>query len=91
MFSTDVAMITDECIPPGEKQLLKVTHDAGMTNKVYIDKIKQEISIPPSSLDKVTWSQNLPQVLKDELREAQKDLYGDWVSNVEPDCYRMCW
>jgi hypothetical protein len=33
----------------------------------------------------------MPQVLKEELRDIQKELYGDWVNDLEPKYYRMCW
>jgi hypothetical protein len=62
-----------------------------MTHKVYIDEIRQELSIPPTRLDQVTWSRHVPQTLKDELKAAQEELFGEWGGKVEPESYRMCW
>ena len=71
--------------------MLKCTHDTGFSNTMYHEKSRQHLSIPPSKTSQLTWSQDMPQVLKDELHTVQKELYGDWAQGLEPTEYRMCW
>ncbi|EXJ92217.1 hypothetical protein A1O3_00767 [Capronia epimyces CBS 606.96] len=86
-----LAPLAAECIPPGDKGLLKCTYDTGFSNKVYHEKSRQEMSLPPSKISQSTWSQDIPQTLKDNLKSVKNELFGGWVDDIEPESYRLCW
>ena len=80
-----------ELIPPDKNQLLKCTHESAFTNSVMHEKTQRTISVPPRETDRQTWSQDMPQVLKDELKTIFSEYFGHWLSEQEPEYYRMCW
>ncbi|KAL2417898.1 hypothetical protein ABEF95_005642 [Exophiala dermatitidis] len=80
-----------EVIPPGDKRLLKRTYDTGFSNNAYHEKSGQKMSLPSTKTSRSTWSQDIPEVLKDNLKTVKNELFGGWVDKVEPESYRLCW
>ncbi|EDN10494.1 sarcosine oxidase [Histoplasma capsulatum] len=80
-----------ECIPQSEPGLIKCTHERSFTHKVFHEASKQDISVPPPRVTQQTFSQDVPQGLKDEAMAARDKLFGNWINNMEPKQYRMCW
>lgn len=88
---TCVQYCTAECIPPGEKGLIKCTHELSFSHKVLHKPSNTHISVPPSQTTRNTWPNDVPQGLKDEMAAVIAKLFGSWVQNFEPYTYRMCW
>ncbi|KAK0624581.1 hypothetical protein B0T17DRAFT_530503 [Bombardia bombarda] len=86
-----MATLPAESLPPGDDRVLKCMNDTGFSNNVYHEPSKQKLSIPPSKVSQLTWSQDMPQVLKDELRTIGQELHGGLLSKLVPTYYRMCW
>lgn len=80
-----------ESIPPTSEGLLKFTFELSFTNKIPHEASGQIISVPPSRLTQSTWSQDVPQSYKDEVRTVMKHVYGKELAGIEPENYRMCW
>ncbi|KAK2797394.1 hypothetical protein FQN50_009195 [Emmonsiellopsis sp. PD_5] len=80
-----------ECIPRSGPGLVKCTHERSFTHKVFHETSNQQISVPPSRITQQTWSQDVPYGLKDEVKAVRDKLFGNWVDNMEPEEYRMCW
>ena len=45
----------------------------------------------PRRTQQMTWGQEVPQGLKDEVEVSKNKIYGDWIKGLEPEYYRMCW
>jgi sarcosine oxidase/L-pipecolate oxidase len=80
-----------ESIPPGTKGLCKCTHELSFTNYTYHEPSKQKMSIPPKAVSRKTWSQDIPDGLRDETQAIAKKIYGSWIEGLVPETYRMCW
>lgn len=80
-----------ESIPPTAENRLKFNYEASFTNKSYHESSRQTLSIPPRRTSRSTWSQDVPQGLKDEIKTVVKHTYGDWIEGLEIESYRMCW
>jgi sarcosine oxidase/L-pipecolate oxidase len=82
---------TGECIPPTSDGMLKFTNEASFVNMVHHKESNQYISVPPNSVRQSTWSQDVPEGLKQEVRTVMRHMYGKEIEGIEPECYRMCW
>ncbi|KAK2743573.1 hypothetical protein FQN55_007171 [Onygenales sp. PD_40] len=80
-----------ECIPKSGPGFVKCTQERSFTHKVFHKTSKQEISVPPSRVTQQTWSQDVPYGLQDEAKAVRDKLFGNWIDNMEPEEYRMCW
>lgn len=80
-----------ECIPPGDKGLVKCTHERSFSHHVFHEPSRTHISVPPSQTTRDTWTDHVPQGLKDEITAVRSKLFGAWVQGLEPHAYRMCW
>ncbi|KUJ13036.1 sarcosine oxidase [Mollisia scopiformis] len=80
-----------ESIPPGPLGLVKCTHERSFTNVSYHSSSKQTFSMVPRRTQQMTWSQEVPRGLKGEVGISRVKIYGNWVKDVEPEFYRMCW
>jgi len=45
----------------------------------------------PRRTQQMTWGQEVPQGLKEEVEISKNKLYGNWIKGLEPEYYRMCW
>jgi sarcosine oxidase/L-pipecolate oxidase len=84
-------MSIGESIPPGPLGLVKCTNELSFTHKIYHEASKQTISIPPKRVTQSTWSQDVPQGLKNEVEIVRGNIYGGWIEGLKPEHYRMCW
>ncbi|PMD59865.1 uncharacterized protein K444DRAFT_663477 [Hyaloscypha bicolor E] len=80
-----------ESIPPGELGLVKCTHKLSFTHKVYHEASKQTISVPPKRVTQSTWSQDVPEGLKNEVEILRGKIYGSWIESLKPEYNRMYW
>ncbi|KAI1387908.1 sarcosine oxidase [Hypoxylon trugodes] len=84
-----------ECIPPGSPgalDLAKCTHELPYTRKVYHEPTKQDISVPPlSQAERMKWTTDLPDALKANSAGARNKLFGDHITGMAPEIYRLCW
>jgi sarcosine oxidase/L-pipecolate oxidase len=71
--------------------MLKFNYEVSFTNKELHDGSGQTISVPPARLDQSTWSQAVPQGLKDEIHTVVEHVFGKWVDGIKIEDYRMCW
>jgi sarcosine oxidase/L-pipecolate oxidase len=90
-LSLDAELYLAESIPPGPKGLCKCTHELSFTNYIFHEASNQKMSVPPKAMSRKTWSQDIPSGLKEETQAIARKVYGDWVKDLEPECYRMCW
>lgn len=51
----------------------------------------KEISIPPPAQSQSTFSQDVPDGLKQEVANVVKNTYGSHVPGIQIESYRMCW
>ena len=82
---------TGESIPTTSDGYLKFNHEISFTNHVYHIKSGQTISIPPEALSQSTWTDNVPQGLKDECEKVVHNIYGKEIRNLTIESYRICW
>lgn len=47
--------------------------------------------MPSAAVGLQTWSHAVPQGLKDEVEAAATKLFGNWIEDMRPVDYRMCW
>ena len=80
-----------ETIPVGPLGLVKCTHELSFTYNVYHEASNQTLSNPPKPPSQRSWSQDVPQGLKDETHVVRNNIYGSWIQRMEPEYYRMCW
>jgi len=80
-----------ESIPPTPGKMLKFNYEKSFTNNEHHAKSGQTLSVPPERHDQSTWSQAVPQGLKDEISTVVKHIYGDWIEGLKIEDYRMCW
>ncbi|KFY16396.1 hypothetical protein V492_01381 [Pseudogymnoascus sp. VKM F-4246] len=80
-----------ESIPAGPQGLVKCTHERSFTNISQHSSSKQTFSMIPRRTQQMTWSQEVPQGLKDEMKISKNKIYGNWIEGLEPEYYRMCW
>ncbi|KFY34676.1 hypothetical protein V494_06557 [Pseudogymnoascus sp. VKM F-4513 (FW-928)] len=80
-----------ESIPAGPRGLVKCTHERSFTNISQHSSSKQTFSMIPRRTQQMTWSQEVPQGLKDEVKISKNKIYGNWIEGLEPEYYRMCW
>ena len=83
-------MALGESIPPF-KGRLKFNCEASFTNMTRHDGLGRDISVPPSAETQRTWSQNVPEGLKQEVANVVRNTYGDYIPGIEIESYRMCW
>jgi sarcosine oxidase / L-pipecolate oxidase len=58
---------------------------------MYHDGLKKEISVPPVPKSQSTFSDDVPEGLKEEVRNVVQHTYGNAVKGIEIVSYRMCW
>ncbi|KAI1121791.1 sarcosine oxidase [Nemania abortiva] len=80
-----------ESIPPTEDGKLKFNYEVSFTNKLLHQPSGKVISAPPRELSRCTWSQDVPEELKDEVGIVMRHTYGDWVNDLQVEGFRMCW
>lgn len=80
-----------ESIPPGPLGLVKCTHERSFANKSQHASSKLTFSMVPRRTQEMTWSHEVPQGLKDEVKISKNKIYGNWIKGLEPEYYRMCW
>ncbi|KAL2041194.1 hypothetical protein N7G274_006139 [Stereocaulon virgatum] len=80
-----------ESLGPTKDGVLKFNSELSFTNNVYHEESDQMISIPPTAQSQRTWSQDVPQILKDDVRRVMTNTYGKQVEGIEVESYRMCW
>lgn len=91
MFHRKLTSLQGESIPPGPLGLVKCTHELSFTNNIFHEASQQTISAPPERTTQSTWSQDVPQGLKDETLTVRNQLYGKWTKGLEAEYFRMCW
>ncbi|KAK0745571.1 sarcosine oxidase [Schizothecium vesticola] len=79
-----------ETIPPFNSRL-KFNCEVSFTNMTQHDGLGENISIPPSAETQSTWSQNVPEGLKEELANVVRNTHGSYVPGIKIESYRMCW
>ncbi|KAK2735818.1 hypothetical protein FQN57_001095 [Myotisia sp. PD_48] len=80
-----------ESIPPGQSGLVKCTYELSFTNKGLYKLLDEEISCPPEDPILSTWNHEVSQRLKDEVHLVKEMFYGNHVTGLRPERYRMCW
>ncbi|KAH6847217.1 hypothetical protein B0I37DRAFT_374509 [Chaetomium sp. MPI-CAGE-AT-0009] len=71
---------------------LKFNCEVSFTNMTRHDGLGKNISIPPPAETQRTWSQNVPEGLKQKVANVVRDTYGrSYVPGIEIESYRMCW
>jgi sarcosine oxidase / L-pipecolate oxidase len=70
---------------------LKFNCEVSFTNMTQHDGLGENISIPPSAETQSTWSQNVPEGLKEELANVVRNTHGSYVPGIKIESYRMCW
>ncbi|KAL8747091.1 MAG: hypothetical protein Q9190_000998 [Brigantiaea leucoxantha] len=91
VFVHEMGNVLGETMPPTPDNLLKFCRDFSFTHKTHHAASGQTISVPPLSPSQSTWSQDVPQGLKDEIREVMTRMYGREVEGFKFESYRMCW
>ncbi|KAK4449070.1 putative sarcosine oxidase protein [Podospora aff. communis PSN243] len=79
-----------ESIPPFNGRL-KFNCEVSFTNMTYHDGLDKDISIPPPAESQSTWSQNVPEGLKQEVANVVRNTYGSYVPGIDIESYRVCW
>jgi sarcosine oxidase/L-pipecolate oxidase len=80
-----------ESVGPTIDGMLKFNSELSFTNNVYHEESDQMISIPPAAQSQSTWSQDVPQMLKDDVKRVMTNTYGKQVEGISVESYRMCW
>ncbi|KAE9378260.1 sarcosine oxidase [Stipitochalara longipes BDJ] len=80
-----------ESVPTTADGRLKFNCEVSFENKIFHEASKQTISVPPVPVSQSTWSQNVPQGLKEELQNVLWNVYGKNFKGLKIDSYRMCW
>lgn len=80
-----------ESIPPTREGILKFNYEVSFTNMVHHKESNQTISVPPTPLGQNTWSQDVPEGLKSEVRQVLPHVYGQDPQGLKIQSYRMCW
>jgi sarcosine oxidase/L-pipecolate oxidase len=58
---------------------------------VYHEGVKKDISVPPSNMSQMTFSQDVPEGLKQEVANVVANTYGKYIKGLKIESYRMCW
>lgn len=83
--------LSGESVPTTSDGILKFNHEVSFTNNFYHEESKQTISVPPTAINQSTWTQNVPQGLKDECTKVVNNIYGKEAKEFVIESYRMCW
>jgi sarcosine oxidase/L-pipecolate oxidase len=80
-----------ESIPPTRDGRLKFNYEVSFTNKQFHEASDQVLSVPPRQGSGSPWGDDVPEVLKDEIRRVVDHTYGDHIAGRQIEGYRMCW
>ncbi|KAL9112916.1 MAG: hypothetical protein Q9227_002780 [Pyrenula ochraceoflavens] len=80
-----------DCLPPLPNGLLKFNNEPSFTRNTLHARSGKTISIPPDRVSQSTWSQDVPESLKDEASTIVKHTYGNTLKDLKVEQYRMCW
>ncbi|CAH0000687.1 unnamed protein product [Clonostachys byssicola] len=80
-----------ESIPPNAEGILKFNYEVSFTNVEHHEASGQTLSIPPVHASQTTWSQRVPEQLKQKVRTVVDHVYGKNAPGLTFDSYRMCW
>lgn len=80
-----------ESIPPTDDSKVKFNYEVSFTNKMPHEASGDIISTPPKRASRSTWSQDVPQGLKDEISTVMRHTYGCWANDLQIEGFRMCW
>lgn len=64
----ELIYLIGESVGPTKDGVLKFNSELSFTNNVYHEESDQTISIPPAAQSQNTWSQDVPQTLKDDVK-----------------------
>ncbi|KKY25353.1 putative sarcosine oxidase [Phaeomoniella chlamydospora] len=71
---------------------LKFNFQKSFTNTVFHEASNQIISIPPDAVTQSTWSDDVPEILKQDCGRVVTNTYGDQqVKGLRVESYRICW
>ncbi|KAK2590045.1 hypothetical protein QQS21_012273 [Conoideocrella luteorostrata] len=79
-----------ESIPPYNGHL-KFNCEVSFTNLVHHEGLNESISVPPSAETQNTFSQDVPEGLKQEAQNVVKKVFGKYIARLQIESYRMCW
>ncbi|KAK7413678.1 hypothetical protein QQX98_007460 [Neonectria punicea] len=80
-----------ESIPPTVDGILKFNYEVSFTNTQHHEASGQTLSIPPVRTSQSTWSQDVPEQLKQSVRTVVQHVYGENAPGLTVETYRMCW
>jgi sarcosine oxidase/L-pipecolate oxidase len=80
-----------ESIPMTSDGKLKFNFELSFTNKEFHEASGQIISVPPKRTTQSTWSQDVPEELKQSVRKVVDHVYGKNAPGLTVESYRMCW
>jgi hypothetical protein len=85
--------MTAESIPLGPGGYVKLTHEVAFTNYEKHPASGQTISVPmlPEPDSDFPWGTDVPQRLRDEIKEVGRKIYGSHIPSLSPSVYRLCW
>ncbi|KAK0744895.1 sarcosine oxidase [Apiosordaria backusii] len=79
-----------ESIPPFIGRL-KFNCEVSFVNMTHHEGLGKDISIPPAPQSQSTFSQDVPDGLKEEVANVVRNTYGSHVPGIKIEKYRMCW
>jgi hypothetical protein len=84
-------LTTGESIPMNTEGKLKFNFEVSYTNLVHHEASGQTISVPPVRTSQSTWSHDVPEQLKQNLKTVVEHVYGKNAPGLSIQSYRMCW
>lgn len=92
MTETRAKQHAGETMPATSARKMKLCRDVSFTHKAFHEPTSTTFSTPPNDLSKNTWSQDVPQGLKDEIHNVLIKNHGvDADKEFKVNSYRMCW
>ena len=79
-------------MPATSQNKMKLCRDVSFTHNAFHEPTGTTFSMPPEDLSKNTWSQDVPQGLKDEIHNVLIKNHGKGADQqFKINSYRMCW
>lgn len=79
-------------MPATSQKKMKLCRDVSFSHVAFHEPTGTHFSIPPKDLKHNTWSQEVPQGLKDEIHNVLIKNHGEGADEVfKINSYRMCW
>ena len=87
-----VNMVTGEGMSILKDGTIKFNCDLSFTNKEIYELTGEIMSMPPDDSSRNVWTeQPFSHFFEERARRTMKGLYGDEVTDIQVDSYRMCW